>query len=169
GGAAAFSGTPPAEAAPDPDPLAAIRAAGGTVVATGGCFDLLHAGHVATLEAARALGDCLVVCLNSDDSVRRLKGPGRPLVPQQDRARVLEALEPVDAVLVFDEDTPTEVLRDLRPDVWVKGGDYAGAELPEAALLQEWGGVSVVVPYLDGRSTTRLVSTAAARAASGRA
>jgi D-beta-D-heptose 7-phosphate kinase/D-beta-D-heptose 1-phosphate adenosyltransferase len=169
GGAAAFSSTPPAEAAPDPDPLAAIRAAGGTVVATGGCFDLLHAGHVATLEAARALGDCLVVCLNSDDSVRRLKGPGRPLVPQQDRARVLAALEPVDAVLVFDEDTPTEVLRDLRPDVWVKGGDYAGAELPEAALLQEWGGVSVVVPYLDGRSTTRLVSTAAARAASGRA
>jgi rfaE bifunctional protein nucleotidyltransferase chain/domain len=169
GGAAAFSSTPPAEAAPDPDPLAAIRAEGGTVVATGGCFDLLHAGHVATLEAARALGDCLVVCLNSDDSVRRLKGPGRPLVPQQDRARVLAALEPVDAVLVFDEDTPTEVLRDLRPDVWVKGGDYAGAELPEAALLQEWGGVSVVVPYLDGRSTTRLVSTAAARAASGRA
>ncbi|MCD4532563.1 D-glycero-beta-D-manno-heptose 1-phosphate adenylyltransferase [Nocardioides sp. cx-169] len=162
GGAAglAVSGS----SSPAPDPLAAVRSSGGTVVATGGCFDLLHAGHVATLEAARALGDCLVVCLNSDHSVRRLKGPGRPLVPQQDRARVLAALAPVDAVLVFEEDTPAQVLRGLRPDVWVKGGDYAGAELPEAALLREWGGVSVVVPYLDGRSTTRLVSTAAARA-----
>jgi rfaE bifunctional protein nucleotidyltransferase chain/domain len=133
------------------------------VVATGGCFDLLHAGHIATLEAARALGDCLVVCLNSDASVRRLKGPSRPLVPQQDRARVLEALETVDAVVVFDEDTPLEVIRRLRPDVWAKGGDYAGTELPEAALLREWGGQSVVLPYLRGRSTTRLVETARAR------
>ncbi|WP_435741280.1 PfkB family carbohydrate kinase [Nocardioides sp. SYSU DS0663] len=141
----------------------AVRAAGGTVVATGGCFDLLHAGHVATLEAARALGDCLVVCLNSDASVGRLKGPARPLVPQADRARVLEALEPVDAVVVFDEDTPTEALRRIRPDVWAKGGDYAGVDLPEAALLREWGGQSVVLPYLQGRSTTGLVETAAER------
>ena len=145
-----------------------VRAAGGTVVATGGCFDLLHAGHVATLTAARALGDCLVVCVNSDESVRRLKGESRPLVPAADRVRVLEALEPVDAVVVFEEDTPVEALRTLRPDVWAKGGDYAGAELPEAVLLAEWGGQSVVLPYLDGRSTTQLVSTAAARAAGGR-
>jgi rfaE bifunctional protein nucleotidyltransferase chain/domain len=144
------------------------RATGGTVVATGGCFDLLHAGHVATLEAARALGDCLVVCVNSDASVRRLKGPGRPLVPQADRVRVLGALEPVDAVVVFDEDTPTEALRLIRPDVWAKGGDYAGTELPEAALLREWGGQSIVLPYLVGRSTTGLVSTAADRAAGAR-
>ncbi|WGL53011.1 D-glycero-beta-D-manno-heptose 1-phosphate adenylyltransferase [Nocardioides sp. BP30] len=140
-----------------------VRAAGGTVVATGGCFDLLHAGHVATLEAARALGDCLVVCLNSDDSVRRLKGPARPLIPAVDRARVLAALTPVDAVLVFEEDTPVEAIRTLRPDVWAKGGDYAGAELPEAALLREWGGQSVVLPYLRGRSTTRIVETARTR------
>jgi rfaE bifunctional protein nucleotidyltransferase chain/domain len=140
-----------------------VRARGGTVVATGGCFDLLHAGHIATLEAARALGDCLVVCLNSDDSVRRLKGPSRPLVPATDRARVLEALAPVDAVVVFEEDTPLEAIRRLRPDVWAKGGDYAGAELPEAAVLREWGGQSVVLPYLRGRSTTRLVETARAR------
>lgn len=140
-----------------------VRRAGGTVVATGGCFDLLHAGHVATLTAARELGDCLVVCLNSDASVRRLKGPERPLQPEADRVRVLEALAPVDAVLVFEEDTPELALQRLRPDVWVKGGDYAGAELPEAALLQEWGGVSVVVPYLPGRSTTRLVESAKAR------
>jgi rfaE bifunctional protein nucleotidyltransferase chain/domain/rfaE bifunctional protein kinase chain/domain len=137
--------------------LARVRSTGGTVVATGGCFDLLHAGHVATLRAARGLGDCLVVCINSDDSVRRLKGPSRPLVTAADRARVLEALEFVDAVVVFDEDTPAEVLDRLRPDVWAKGGDYAGADLPEAAVLRRWGGQAVVLPYLDGHSTTALV------------
>jgi D-beta-D-heptose 7-phosphate kinase/D-beta-D-heptose 1-phosphate adenosyltransferase len=137
--------------------IARVRAAGGTVVATGGCFDLLHPGHVATLRAARGLGDCLVVCLNSDESVRRVKGPSRPLVTAADRARVLEALEFVDAVVVFDEDTPAEVLDRLRPDVWAKGGDYAGAELPEAAVLRRWGGQVVVLPYLDGHSTTALV------------
>jgi rfaE bifunctional protein nucleotidyltransferase chain/domain len=137
--------------------LARVRSAGGTVVATGGCFDLLHAGHVATLRAARGLGDCLLVCINSDDSVRRLKGPSRPLVTAADRARVLEALEFVDAVVVFDEDTPAEVLDRLRPDVWAKGGDYAGADLPEAAVLRRWGGQAVVLPYLDGHSTTALV------------
>jgi D-beta-D-heptose 7-phosphate kinase/D-beta-D-heptose 1-phosphate adenosyltransferase len=137
--------------------MARVRAAGGTVVATGGCFDLLHPGHVATLRAARGLGDCLIVCINSDDSVRRLKGPSRPLVTATDRARVLEALEFVDAVVVFDEDTPAEVLDRLRPDVWAKGGDYAGADLPEAAVLRAWGGQAVVLPYLDGHSTTALV------------
>jgi D-beta-D-heptose 7-phosphate kinase / D-beta-D-heptose 1-phosphate adenosyltransferase len=138
------------------------RAAGGTVVATGGCFDLLHAGHVATLRAARDLGDCLVVCLNSDDSVRRLKGPGRPLVPAADRARVLAALEYVDEVVVFDEDTPVEVLRRIHPDVWAKGGDYALTDLEEAAVLEEWGGQAVVLPYLQGRSTTQMVASARA-------
>jgi D-beta-D-heptose 7-phosphate kinase / D-beta-D-heptose 1-phosphate adenosyltransferase len=122
----------------------------------------LHAGHVATLRAARALGDRLVVCLNSDASVRRLKGPSRPLVPAEDRAGVLQALEYVDEVVIFDEDTPVEVLRRIRPDVWAKGGDYAGADVPEAAVLREWGGQAVVLPYLDGRSTTRLVAHAAA-------
>ena len=143
--------------------VAEVAAAGGTVVATGGCFDLLHAGHVATLRAARRLGDCLVVCLNSDASVRRLKGPSRPLVPAADRAKVLEALACVDAVVVFDEDTPVEAVRRLRPDVWAKGGDYAGAEVPEAAVLREWGGQAVVLPYLEGRSTTALVRSAADR------
>ncbi|PVG82428.1 D-glycero-beta-D-manno-heptose 1-phosphate adenylyltransferase [Nocardioides gansuensis] len=133
-----------------------VRAGGGTVVATGGCFDLLHRGHVETLQAARRLGDCLVVCLNSDDSVRRLKGPDRPIVPQEDRARVLTALDCVDAVVVFEEDTPNEVLRTLRPHVWCKGGDYSDAALPEEQVLLEWGGQAVTLPYLAGRSTTRL-------------
>lgn len=150
------------------DLVAAVSSRGGTVVATGGCFDLLHAGHVATLRAARALGDCLVVCLNSDDSVRRLKGPSRPLVPASDRARVLEALECVDAVVEFEEDTPVEVLDRIRPHVWAKGGDYAGAEVPEAAVLREWGGQVVALPYLEGRSTTSLVAAAAARSGPGR-
>jgi rfaE bifunctional protein nucleotidyltransferase chain/domain len=145
--------------------VASVSRQGGTVVATGGCFDLLHAGHVATLRAARGLGDCLVVCLNSDDSVRRLKGPSRPLVPAADRARVLEALECVDAVVVFDEDTPVEVLHRVRPDIWAKGGDYAGADVPEGAVLQAWGGQAVVLPYLQGRSTTQLVHSASERAA----
>jgi len=137
--------------------VGAVRAMGGTVVATGGCFDLLHAGHVATLRAARALGDCLVVCLNSDDSVRQLKGPERPLVPEADRIAVLEALGCVDVVVPFDEWTPEGVLRRLRPDVFAKGGDYALRDLPEAALLGTWGGQAVVLPYLEGRSTTRLM------------
>ncbi|MBD0347985.1 MAG: D-glycero-beta-D-manno-heptose 1-phosphate adenylyltransferase [Thermoleophilia bacterium] len=143
--------------------LSRVRAARGRVVATGGCFDLLHAGHVATLEAARALGDCLVVCLNSDDSVRRLKGPDRPLVPAEDRAAVLAALGCVDAVVVFDEDTPEAVLEELRPDVWAKGGDYDVSELPETRVVERWGGRAVVLPFLEGRSTTRL-ATGAARA-----
>jgi rfaE bifunctional protein nucleotidyltransferase chain/domain len=133
-----------------------IRAAGGTVVATGGCFDLLHAGHVSLLQAARSLGDCLIVCLNSDASVRRLKGDGRPLNRETDRVHVLAALGCVDAVTVFCEDTPCAVLEQIQPDVWVKGGDYDGRDLPEAALLKNWGGVAVTVPYLSGRSTTRL-------------
>ncbi|MEV0006157.1 PfkB family carbohydrate kinase [Micromonospora sp. NPDC050980] len=141
-----------------------VRAAGGTVVATGGCFDLLHAGHVATLQAARQLGDCLIVCLNSDAGVAGLKGPERPVVPQGDRSRLLTALGCVDAVLIFDEPTPHAVLSWLRPDIWVKGGDYAsggGAEtLPESEILARWGGHTVIVPYLDGRSTTDMIAAA---------
>jgi len=143
--------------------IEAVRVAGGTVVATGGCFDLLHAGHVATLRAARALGDCLVVCLNSDDSVRRLKGLERPLVPQADRVAVLEELGCVDVVVPFDERTPEAVLQRLRPDVFAKGGDYALSDLPEAALLGTWGGQAVVLPYLEGRSTTQLIKEVARR------
>jgi rfaE bifunctional protein nucleotidyltransferase chain/domain/rfaE bifunctional protein kinase chain/domain len=152
-----------------PAALAAAQAArlrGGTVVATGGCFDLLHVGHLSTLRAARQLGDCLIVCLNSDRSVRSLKGETRPVVPQADRARLVAALDCVDAVVTFDEPTPERVLDRIRPDVWVKGGDYfldgpdGEPALPEAELVRRWGGQTVVVPYLSGRSTTQLIAAA---------
>ncbi|SCF28855.1 PfkB family carbohydrate kinase [Micromonospora mirobrigensis] len=157
---------PPVAARTAEELVARVRADGGTVVATGGCFDILHAGHLATLRAARRLGDCLVVCLNSDRSVRGLKGPERPVNPEADRARLLAALDCVDAVLVFDQPTPHQVLARLRPDVWVKGGDYAGEdapELPEAELIHRWGGRVVTVPYLTGRSTTGTISAARQR------
>jgi D-beta-D-heptose 7-phosphate kinase / D-beta-D-heptose 1-phosphate adenosyltransferase len=133
------------------------RTRSSTLVATGGCFDLLHAGHVATIEAARRLGDRLVVLVNSDESVRRLKGPDRPVQPQEDRVAVLQALSAVDEVLLFHEDTPVSALQRLRPDVWVKGGDYAVEDLPETAVLESWGGRVALVPYVAGRSTTRLI------------
>jgi rfaE bifunctional protein nucleotidyltransferase chain/domain/rfaE bifunctional protein kinase chain/domain len=166
GGVAALPPAPPALPFPGnpTDALAVVRrvrANGGTVVATGGCFDLLHAGHARTLAAARSLGDCLIVCLNSDASARRNKGVSRPIIGQQDRTELLLSLESVDAVLVFDEDTPEAVLDRLRPDIWVKGGDYDSAELPETSLVESWGGRCLVVHYHPGRSTTGLAAALA--------
>ncbi len=134
-----------------------VRAGGGRVVATGGCFDVLHAGHVRMLEAARGLGDALIVLVNSDHSVRALKGAGRPLNSEVDRARVLASLRWVDAVAIFDEPTPAETLRRLRPDLFVKGGEYRGRPLPEREVLRSWGGEVMLLPHLDGHSTTRLI------------
>jgi D-beta-D-heptose 7-phosphate kinase / D-beta-D-heptose 1-phosphate adenosyltransferase len=142
-----------------------IRRSGGRLVATGGCFDLLHRGHIQLLSQARALGDALVVCLNSDDSVRRAKGPSRPLVAQDDRARMLEALRWVDGVQIFDEDTPRELLSRLRPDVWVKGADYTDRPLPERDTVERFGGRVVLLPVVAGYSTTRLVSASRLAAA----
>lgn len=169
GGAAAYPdslATVDAEAVTASDPIGLaerVRSAGGTVVAAGGCFDLLHAGHVSLLRSARALGDCLIVCLNSDSSVKRLKGESRPVNHQADRAATLTALDCVDAVAVFEEDTPEQVIRRLRPDVWVKGGDYDATRLPEASTLAEWGGQAVVLPYLAGRSTTGMLARVASQ------
>ncbi|MBQ1162610.1 D-glycero-beta-D-manno-heptose 1-phosphate adenylyltransferase [Streptomyces sp. A73] len=162
GGVPAAPPTPPVSKTDDARALAAsVRARGGTVVATGGCFDLLHAGHVGMLQNARRTGDCLIVCLNSDVSVRRLKGEGRPITPEADRISVLAGLDCVDAIAVFDENTPERLLRELRPHVWVKGGDYGTERLPEASTLEEWGGRVLLLPYLDGRSTTALARRAA--------
>ncbi|MET9954104.1 PfkB family carbohydrate kinase [Streptomyces sp. NPDC006339] len=177
GGASAVSGVRQDAAPPAPGPEPAgdafalarrVKARGGTVVATGGCFDLLHAGHVGLLERAGRIGDCLIVCVNSDASLTRLKGPGRPLTPLADRMRVLSALGSVDAVVAFDEDTPERLLEALRPDVWVKGGDYSPDGLPETRALRRWGGQTVVLPYLDGHSTTLLADRAARAAAAER-
>ena len=137
-----------------------VHARGGTVVATGGCFDVLHAGHVQSLRAARALGDLLVVLLNSDASVRRIKGPSGPVLTERDRAQVLLALDSVDAVVIFDEDEPSAELDRIRPDVWAKGADYAGAVLPEADLVRSWGGRVQLLPLLPGRSTTAILKDA---------
>lgn len=141
-----------------PDIAARARRRGGRLVATGGCFDLLHPGHLSLLRQARALGDGLVVCLNSDESVRRLKGPSRPIVPVAGRIALLEALEPVDAVAVFEDDTPAELLAQLRPDIWVKGGDYTVADLPEAPIVSRYGGQIVIIPLVEGYSTSRLIA-----------
>jgi D-beta-D-heptose 7-phosphate kinase / D-beta-D-heptose 1-phosphate adenosyltransferase len=141
---------------------ARVRRNGGRLVATGGCFDLLHRGHISLLSQARALGDALVVCLNSDASVRRAKGAGRPVVSQQDRAAVLAALAAVDGVAIFDEKTPAALLSRLQPDVWVKGTDYADRILPEADVVERVGGRVVLLPVVPGYSTTHLVHAAGA-------
>jgi D-beta-D-heptose 7-phosphate kinase/D-beta-D-heptose 1-phosphate adenosyltransferase len=127
------------------------------VVLTNGCFDLLHAGHVALLEAARREGDLLVVAINSDASVRRLKGAGRPLVSEAERAEALRALEAVDRVVVYPEDTPLEVVKALRPDVLVKGADWAADEIVGRAEVEAAGGRVVRVALVPGRSTSSLV------------
>jgi rfaE bifunctional protein nucleotidyltransferase chain/domain len=133
------------------------RDEGRVVVLTNGCFDLLHPGHVALLEAARAQGDVLVVAINSDASVRRIKGEGRPLVPQAERAETLLALEPVDRVVVYDEPTPIEVVKSLLPDVLVKGADWAEDAIVGREEVEAAGGRVVRVPMVPGRSTTSML------------
>jgi rfaE bifunctional protein nucleotidyltransferase chain/domain len=134
------------------------RPRGGALVFTNGCFDLLHAGHVSYLTAARALGDALVVGVNTDASVRRLeKGAGRPLTPEGDRARVLAALECVDGVCLFDEDTPLELITALEPDVLVKGGDYEVDAVVGGGVVEAAGGRVEIVPFLEGYSTTEVI------------
>jgi rfaE bifunctional protein nucleotidyltransferase chain/domain len=148
---------------PDVDVMALARrlqADGRVVVATGGCFDLLHTGHVRLLRQARRLGDALIVLINSDRSVRELKGADRPIVGAEDRARVLAALACVDAVAVFDEPTPERLLGGLRPDVWVKGGDYRQDSLPEADVVRRNGGEVVIIPTVAGYSSSQLIAAA---------
>lgn len=127
------------------------------LVFTNGCFDLLHRGHVSYLCAARALGDALVVGVNTDDSVRRLKGIGRPIVPLADRLYILAGLGCVDAVTPFGEDTPRELIAALLPDVLVKGGDYRPEDVVGGREVRAAGGEVMILPFLEGRSTTRLI------------
>jgi D-beta-D-heptose 7-phosphate kinase/D-beta-D-heptose 1-phosphate adenosyltransferase len=133
------------------------QAQGRRVVLTNGCFDLLHPGHLSLLQASRAEGDVLVVAINSDESVRRLKGPSRPVVPQDERAEVLEGLEAVDAVVVYDEPTPLRVVEVLRPDVLVKGADWAADQIVGREEVEARGGRVVRVPLIPGRSTSSIL------------
>lgn len=134
-----------------------IKLSGQTVVFTNGCFDILHAGHVRYLAAARALGDCLIVGLNSDESVRGLKGPTRPVNGEEDRAEVLAALSAVDYVVVFGDRTAEGLVADIKPDIYVKGGDYCVEDLPEAKVVKAYGGRTVLVPEVPGRSSSSII------------
>jgi D-beta-D-heptose 7-phosphate kinase/D-beta-D-heptose 1-phosphate adenosyltransferase len=133
------------------------RSRGETVVFTNGCFDLLHIGHITLLEDAHRMGNHLVIGLNSDDSVQRLKGPTRPIVGENERARILAALASTDAIVIFDEDTPLATIEALRPDVLIKGGDYTEATVVGADLVRGWGGRVAIVPTVAGFSTTNIV------------
>ena len=146
----------------------AAQRAGRRVVFTNGCFDLLHRGHTRYLEQARALGDLLVVAINSDASVRALKGPSRPVVPAEQRAEVLAALAAVDLVAIFDELDPTRVIRAVRPDVLVKGGDWPISQIVGADFVQSRGGAVRSLPYVDGASTSDLIGRIVVRAAKRR-
>jgi D-beta-D-heptose 7-phosphate kinase / D-beta-D-heptose 1-phosphate adenosyltransferase len=147
--------------------VAGWRSRGLQVVFTNGCFDLLHIGHIALLEQARRMGDRLIVAVNSDRSVHRLKGPERPLVGEKDRARILAALAAVDAVVVFDESTPLRLIEAIRPNVLVKGGDYTEDEVVGAAEVRGWGGRVELVPLVAGCSTSRLIERSNALAGVG--
>ena len=133
------------------------KEAGNSVVFTNGCFDLLHAGHVRALRFAKSLGDVLFVGLNSDSSVRRLKGLGRPILPEDERALLLASLECVDIVALFSEDTPLDLLRQVKPDVLVKGAEYDADHIVGAPDVLSWGGRVEKAPMVQGRSTTELI------------
>ncbi|HEY3475846.1 MAG TPA: D-glycero-beta-D-manno-heptose 1-phosphate adenylyltransferase, partial [Anaerolineales bacterium] len=137
--------------------LAVYRGDERSIVFTNGCFDILHRGHITYLNRAKALGDILIVGLNSDDSVRRLKGSSRPINPLEDRGQVLAALSCVDHIVPFDDDTSHGLIRIIRPDIYVKGGDYTRETLPEAKLVEELGGNVEILPYLDDHSTTSII------------
>lgn len=128
-----------------------------TVVFTNGCFDILHVGHVRYLQAARELGDCLIVGLNSDASVKQLKGPERPINQEADRAEVLSALTAVDYVIIFDDPTAEHLVAIIQPDIYAKGGDYSVDRLPEAKVVTNYGGRTVLIAEVPGRSTTNLI------------
>lgn len=134
-----------------------LRERGGKVVFTNGCFDIIHVGHTRYLSAARMLGDALVVGLNSDASVRRLKGEGRPVYPENERAETLSSIESVDAVVVFDEDTPLELIKALVPDVLVKGGDWQPDKIVGRDVVLAAGGRVTTIEYQEGHSTTRIL------------
>lgn len=137
--------------------IAASQSGGKTVVLTNGCFDLLHPGHVHVLRQAKACGDILIVAVNSDRSVKQIKGPNRPVLPETDRVELIGALEMVDFVTLFDEPDPYKVIAELNPDVLAKGGDWKAERIIGADIVKQNGGKVVVIPYLKGFSTTEII------------
>lgn len=137
--------------------VSAEKAKGKKVVLTNGCFDIIHAGHVRYLTAARARGDLLVLGLNSDASVRALKGSTRPINTERDRAEVVDGLRSVDYVVIFGETTAEALVRDVRPDYYAKGGDYSVESLPESQAVSEVGGKVVFLPFVEGKSSTKII------------
>jgi len=133
-----------------------LRSQGKKIIFTNGCFDILHSGHIQYLEQAKALGDILFLGLNSDDSVRRIKGSPRPIVSEEERAFVVAGLQSVDFVVIFEQDTPYELIRLLKPDILVKGGDWKPEDIVGSDIVQGYGGRVLSLPYLEGISTTEL-------------
>lgn len=140
------------------DIIADLKKQNKTIITTNGCFDIIHAGHVRYLREAKELGDVLVVLLNSDASVQRLKGPTRPLNHEDDRAEVMAALKAVDYVVIFEEDTPINMLAQIKPDIHIKGGDYTEDTLPETKIVREGGGKIQFIKFVEGRSTTNIIN-----------
>lgn len=136
-----------------------LKERGRSVVFTNGCFDLIHKGHLDYLKKSKSFGDVLIVAVNSDSSVRRVKGKGRPILPQKDRAEIIAALEPVDYVFIFNEETPLRVIDALKPDILVKGADYGLSEIVGAREMKSWGGQVKRVKLTEGRGTREIIQT----------
>lgn len=134
-----------------------LKSQGKKIVSTNGCFDILHVGHTRCLQASKALGDILIVYLNSDSSIKRLKGPSRPVNNQQDRAEIIASLECVDFVVIFEEDTPCDLIELVKPHIHTKGGDYNPENLPETKIIQKNGGELVFINFVEGKSTTKTI------------
>ena len=137
-----------------------IKSENKTLITTNGCFDIIHVGHVRYLKQAKQLGDILIIALNTDYSVKQLKGSSRPINNENDRAEILASLNPVDYVILFNEETPANLLKSIKPDIHVKGGDYDINTLPESKVIQEAGGKIVFMPLVDGKSTTSIIEKA---------
>jgi len=136
-----------------------VKERGRSVVFTNGCFDLIHKGHLDYLKKSKSFGDVLIVAVNSDSSVRKVKGKGRPILPQKDRAEIIAALEPVDYVFIFNEETPLRVINVLKPDILVKGADYRLSEIVGAREMKSWGGQVKRVKLTQGRGTREIIQT----------
>ncbi|MFC1550673.1 D-glycero-beta-D-manno-heptose 1-phosphate adenylyltransferase [Candidatus Neomarinimicrobiota bacterium] len=137
--------------------IADWRKAGKSIVFTNGCFDIIHRGHIEYLKKAKALGDILVLGLNSDKSIKKLKGRNRPIQNQTDRAAVLDAIEVIDVVIIFSEETPLELIIELKPDILVKGGDYEEYRIVGANEMKQWDGSVVIIPYIESQSTSGII------------